>query len=87
MPDWTLPDPEAGRASWSSWWSAARRYARRKVTLYLPARFQVAARYPLLVVHDGGDFLEYGSVKTVLDNLIHRLDVADRGGLHIPGTG
>ena len=47
------------------------------MTLYLPARFRRTASYPLLVVHDGGDFLQYASMKTVLDNLIHRLDVAE----------
>ena len=30
-----------------------------KVTLYLPARFRRSARYPLLIVHDGGDYLNY----------------------------
>ncbi len=35
------------------------------------------ATYPLLVVHDGRDFLQYAAAKTVLDNLIHRLDVAE----------
>ena len=54
---------------------ALRRDAR--VTLYLPARFRRSARYPLLIVHDGGDYLQYASAKTVLDNLIHRLDVAE----------
>ena len=44
--------------------------------LYLPARYSTAQRYPLLVVHDGGDYLHYAAMKTVLDNLIHRLDVA-----------
>ena len=47
------------------------------VTLYLPARFRRTATYPLLVVHDGPDFLQYAAAKTVLDNLIHRLDVAE----------
>ena len=47
------------------------------VTLYLPARFRRTARYPLLIVHDGGDYLRYAAAKTVLDNLIHRLDVAE----------
>ena len=28
-------------------------------------------------MHDGGDYLGYASAKTVLDNLIHRLDVAE----------
>jgi enterochelin esterase-like enzyme len=78
IPDWTQPDPESRPGSLvdmvvSS--SALRRDSR--VTLYLPARFRPTARYPLLIVHDGGDFLNYASAKTVLDNLIHRLDVAE----------
>jgi hypothetical protein len=40
------------------------------VTLYLPADFALTARYPLLIVHDGGDYLGYTSMKEVLDNLI-----------------
>ena len=47
------------------------------MTLYLPARFRRTATYPLLVVHDGGDFLRYAAAKVVLDNLIHRLDIAE----------
>src|SRR5579862_9268072 len=47
------------------------------VTVYLPARFRRTASYPLLIVHDGGDYLQYAAAKTVLDNLIHRLDVAE----------
>ena len=31
----------------------------------------------MLIVHDGGDYLQYAAAKTVLDNLIHRLDVAE----------
>jgi len=47
----------------------------RRVTLYRPARFRPSRRYPLLVVHDGGDYLRYADLKTVLDNLIHRLEI------------
>jgi enterochelin esterase family protein len=43
----------------------------------LPARFRRTARYPLLVVHDGTDYLTFAAAQTVLDNLIHRLDVAE----------
>ncbi|MGH8958227.1 MAG: alpha/beta hydrolase [Acidimicrobiia bacterium] len=43
----------------------------RKLTLYRPASFEPAQSYPLLFVHDGGDYLEYGSMALVLDNLIH----------------
>src|SRR3954447_15420303 len=47
------------------------------VTVYLPARFRRTGSYPLLLVHDGPDFLQYAAAKTVLDNLIHRMDVAE----------
>jgi enterochelin esterase family protein len=46
------------------------------VHLYLPARFSRAQQYPLLIVHDGTDYLDFAAMRTVLDNLIHRLDVA-----------
>ncbi len=42
-----------------------------RITVYLPARFETSMPYPLLVVHDGGDYLDYASMKLVLDNLIH----------------
>ena len=45
------------------------------VRVYLPARFRRSRRYPLLVVHDGADFLRYASLQVVLDNLIHRLEI------------
>jgi len=44
--------------------------------VYLPARFRRSRRYPLLIVHDGADYLRYASLKVVLDNLIHRLEIA-----------
>jgi len=47
------------------------------VNVYLPARFRRAASYPLLVVHDGTDYLNYASLGTVLDNLIHRSEMAE----------
>lgn len=54
------------------------------VRVYLPARYQANVRHPLLVVHDGPDYLEYTHAKTVLDNLIHRLDVAPLVAAFIP---
>lgn len=78
VPDWTQHDPEAREGSLVD--VVVRSQALRRdcpVTLYLPARFRRTARYPLLVVHDGGDYLAYASMKTVLDNLVHRLDVAE----------
>jgi enterochelin esterase-like enzyme len=77
-PEWTLPDPDARPGELTELVVPSKALGRDcEVTLYLPARFRRTAAYPLLVVHDGGDFLQYASMKVVLDNLIHRLDVAD----------
>jgi enterochelin esterase family protein len=78
IPDWTQPDPEARPGTLTDLVVPSRALRRdTRVTLYRPARFRSTARYPLLIVHDGGDYLGYASAKTVLDNLIHRLDVAE----------
>ena len=78
IPDWTVPDPEARPGSLVDMVVPSRALRRdARVTLYLPARFRRSASYPLLIVHDGGDYLGFADAKTVLDNLIHRLDVAE----------
>jgi enterochelin esterase family protein len=38
--------------------------------VYQPDGLETSVRYPLLVVHDGGDYLGYASMKIILDNLI-----------------
>lgn len=76
VPDWVAPDPEARAGTLEDLVVRSRAFHEpRPVTLYLPARFRPTRRYPLLVVHDGGDYLRYASLKTVLDNLIHRLEI------------
>jgi enterochelin esterase-like enzyme len=78
VPDWTVFDPEARPGTLVDMVVPSRALRREdRVSVYLPARFRRSARYPLLIVHDGSDYLEYAAFKTVLDNLIHRLDVAD----------
>jgi enterochelin esterase-like enzyme len=78
VPEWTHPDPDARPGSLADLVVPSRALRRdAHVALYLPARFRPTARYPLLVVHDGADYLRYAAAKTVLDNLIHRLDVAE----------
>lgn len=47
----------------------------RKIKIYKPARFLETSRYPLLIVHDGGDFLRFAAMKTILDNLIDRDEI------------
>jgi len=78
VPDWTRADAEARPGSLVDMVVPSRALRRDcPVTLYLPARFRRTTSYPLLIVHDGGDYLGYAAAKTVLDNLIHRLDVAE----------
>jgi enterochelin esterase family protein len=78
VPEWTHPDPESRPGNLVEFVVPSRALRRDcHLTVYLPARFRRTARYPLLVVHDGDDYLKYSAAKTVLDNLIHRLDVAE----------
>ncbi len=76
-PEWTLPDPEARPGILDELIVPSRALdGPRRVIVYVPARFRRTRRYPLLVVHDGEDYLRYAALRTVLDNLIHRLEVA-----------
>jgi len=77
-PEWTEPDPQARQGTLEEIVVPSRALRRDcPVTVYLPARFRRTSTYPLLVVHDGPDFLQYAAFKTVLDNLIHRFEVAE----------
>lgn len=76
VPEWTRRDPQVPEGSLEE--RVFRSQALdgpRRVTIYRPARFRESRRYPLLLVHDGGDYLQYAGLKTVLDNLIHRLEI------------
>jgi enterochelin esterase family protein len=75
-PFWTLPDAEARRGTLSGFQMHSEAFqSSRDIQVYLPARFRRSRSYPLLVVHDGKDYLHYADFKTVLDNLIHRLEI------------
>ncbi|HET9973459.1 MAG TPA: enterochelin esterase domain-containing protein, partial [Streptosporangiaceae bacterium] len=68
VPEWTAPDPEARPGSLVDMLVPSRALRRDcPVTLYLPARFRRTTDYPLLIVHDGGDYLGYAAARTVLD--------------------
>jgi enterochelin esterase family protein len=74
-PDWTQHDPTARAGSLEVFDLDSRHLGRRRVRVYLPARFRRTRRYPLLVCHDGDDYLRYADLKPVLDNLVHRLEI------------
>jgi enterochelin esterase family protein len=76
-PEWTTVDREARPGTLDEIEVASTAFeSTRRVLLYLPARFRRSRRYPLLVVHDGDDYLRFASLKVVLDNLIHRQEIA-----------
>lgn len=76
-PEWVSEDPTARQGRLvegtveSALFGDTRHYQ-----VYIPAEARPGKRYPLLIVHDGRDFLNFANMKTVLDNLIHRHEVA-----------
>ena len=75
-PDWIVEDPEARPGSLEDLTFVSDVFRDpRPIQVYLPARFRRTRRYPLLVVHDGQDYLRFTDLKVVLDNLIHRLEI------------
>ena len=77
VPEWISPDPEARPGTLDEIRFDSQVFGRRGVAIYLPARYRRTRRYPLLVVHDGHDYLRYASLGTILDNLIHRREIPD----------
>ena len=78
VPAWTLPDPEArpGRLEPFTFNSKALGHA-QKGSIYYPANYRKSRRYPLLVVHDGSDYIRFAGMKAVLDNLMHERAIPD----------
>ncbi len=75
-PEWSKVDPDARAGRIEELVMRSRVYGgRQSVSVYLPARYRKSRRYPLLLVHDGGDYVNYAGLKVVLDNLIHRLEI------------
>jgi enterochelin esterase-like enzyme len=75
-PEWTRPYPLVREGTIERFVMNSTAFGgARGGHVYLPARFRTTRRYPILVVHDGGDYLNYAGMKTVLDNLIHRLEI------------
>ncbi len=76
VPGWANHDPEARPGEIREITVRSRAFSqRRRVRVYLPARFRRTRRYPLLIVHDARDYMRFAALRTVLDNLIHRLEI------------
>jgi len=75
-PEWTVRDPRAREGGLEDFVVHSVALAgERHIGVYVPARFRRTRRYPLLIVHDGLDYLRYANLQAVLDNLIHRLEI------------
>lgn len=75
-PEWTLADSTARHGALDEVHvSSSALGSARRLIVYIPARFRRTRRYPLLMVHDGEDYLRFAHLKVVLDNLIHRLEI------------
>ncbi len=47
----------------------------RGVSVYRPPGFRPSRKYPLLIAHDGHDYMHYANLKHVLDHLIARFEI------------
>ena len=75
-PDWTLPDDEARPGKICEMAVSSKVFgSTRSFQVYTPPRFRPNRSYPLLIVHDGSDYLRYADLQTVLDNLIYQLEI------------
>jgi enterochelin esterase family protein len=77
VPSWVYSDATAPTGKFDEIGIDSKVFGRRTFGLYLPARFRRTRRYPLLIVHDGHDYLQYASFGTILDNLMARLEIPD----------
>jgi enterochelin esterase-like enzyme len=78
VPLWAVPHPAVATGRLVDFELDSSALERRTTaSVYLPAGFSETGtpRYPLLVVHDGSDYLRYAAATTVLDNLIGRSEM------------
>ncbi len=77
-PEWATSDEEARVGELDEFTIQSEAFGgERSLRVYIPARFRKNRRYPVLVVHDGTDYLRYSGLKAVLDNLIYRLEIPE----------
>lgn len=71
VPDFAEVHEGTPKGTFEDLWVPSRLGGDRKIAMYQPHGFDRTKTYPLMFVHDGGDYLTYGSMALVLDNLIH----------------
>ncbi len=77
IPDWVLPDPNAKEGHLEEISLDSNAFGvTRSLRVYLPATSYADSELAALIVHDGTDFLRFSELRTVLDNLIDRGQIA-----------
>jgi enterochelin esterase-like enzyme len=77
-PPWAIADPAVVPGALTDVTVPSRHLKRDvRVNLYAPARAGKRDRVPLVIVHDGTDYLKYAGMGTVLDNLMGQRLMAD----------
>ena len=75
-PVWTRPNPDAPAGRIEAILIESRGFAEtRGIGVYLPPGLDEGRRYPVVILHDGKDFVDHAGLTTALDNLIHQGDV------------
>jgi enterochelin esterase family protein len=75
-PSWTMGQEHVRKGSLEEMTVRSKAFrSSRELRVYVPARFRRNRRYLLLIAHDGSDYLNFSSLQTVLDNLIHALEI------------
>lgn len=76
-PPWIHLDPLVRRGRMESFELDSSVFGgKRRIEIYLPAEHRATKRYPLMICHDGADYLRFTGIKDVLDNLIGWHEVA-----------
>ncbi len=70
QPEWSMPQGAPAGAIHPFPVSSSVFEETRDEQVYLPAGYDAEQVYPLLVIHDGADFITYADLATSLDNLI-----------------
>jgi enterochelin esterase family protein len=77
VPDWIERDAGCPEGRYEIIEVDSVHLGKRSTKVYLPARYRTSRRYPLLMVHDGDDYLNYSALGPILDNLMARREIPD----------
>ncbi|HHO51343.1 MAG TPA: enterochelin esterase, partial [Deltaproteobacteria bacterium] len=76
-PRWAAPDPLSRPGTLTHLTHHSAIYGEeRRTEIYLPSEHKPGKRYPIVLCHDGHDYLRFTGIQQILDNLIARHEVA-----------